>query len=292
MVMKMYLLSLLFLVSTAHSQSMNTTVEKIDTTNLNLKDFATRIVGTSSNNYDRAKSILDWLNKNFEWKYTDYQKRTVKEVLARGGGNCFELATVYMNLIKQLGIRYRAVAEINIQPASERRGQNATERVKAVGNGASVFGKQHNDHRWVEIYDDQSKDWLPADPTTDLIGVDQWMKGRVWFGTRNTVDSNFSKDMLVPIAVFVVSDTNKTVMTENRSRHYLVDAFDALYKGQLHQLPSWKQWVENIDKLSADAKNAFAGKYNFHDDGELINETYRVYLKLKQEYIGKTGGSQ
>src|SRR5262245_4411286 len=75
---------------------------KIDTTNIDLKKFAQDIIGNTSGNYDKAKVLLDWLSNSLEWKATDYKKRTINEILARGGGNCFELARVYMTFIKEL----------------------------------------------------------------------------------------------------------------------------------------------------------------------------------------------
>ncbi|MBM4162599.1 MAG: transglutaminase domain-containing protein, partial [Ignavibacteria bacterium] len=92
-----------------------------DTSLLDLYEFALSITLHARTDYERAEHLLNWLSHNFRWLSTDYKKRTVKEIITRRGGNCFELATVYMSLIKTLGIRYRQVAEINIHPRSERR---------------------------------------------------------------------------------------------------------------------------------------------------------------------------
>jgi len=40
--------------------------EKIDTTNLNLGDFAKKIIGNTSSNYEKAKILLDWLSNRLQ----------------------------------------------------------------------------------------------------------------------------------------------------------------------------------------------------------------------------------
>ncbi|HEX2629464.1 MAG TPA: transglutaminase-like domain-containing protein [Chitinophagaceae bacterium] len=262
----------------------NNLTRKIDTTNLDLAVFAKEIVGNTSSNYEKAEKLLHWLSNSLEWKYTDYQRRTVKEILARQGGNCFELAVVYMAMIKALNIQYRGIAEINIQPINEQRQATAAEKVKQVGLGMSVFGRQHNDHRWVEIFDDRNNEWVPADPSMNVIGVEQWLKARVWFGKRVTIDTAFTRDMLVPFAVFVVSDTSKRFMVENRTHHYLVDGFDKLYNNKVSRLPAWPQWVSGVNELSAVAQQAFSWKANLHEYGDKIAALLKTYEELKRQY--------
>ena len=261
--------------------------EKIDTTNLNLGDFAKKIIGNTSSNYEKAKILLDWLSNRLQWIATDYQQRSVNEILARGGGNCFELAKVYMALIKELNIKYRPIAEINIHKYSDSRQQTAETKVKQAGNTMSVFGRQHNDHRWVEIYNDITNDWEPADPSMNVIGTEQWLKARAWFGKRVTIDTSLTNDMIAPFAVFVVSDSNKSVMTENRTQHYLVFAFDKLYNNKLSNLPSWTRWIQLLDELDDNAKAAFEGKVNLHDYSAQIASLADVYEQLKKEYLDK-----
>src|SRR6516165_4704361 len=79
------------------------------TDTVDLKAFATRIITGVEDNYEKARTLLAWLGTHFEWKYTDYQNRTVQEIIARKGGNCFELATVYMALLQELNITYRPI---------------------------------------------------------------------------------------------------------------------------------------------------------------------------------------
>jgi transglutaminase superfamily protein len=281
--MKILFIAFVLFTSTVSAQP---SVE--DTNKINTKVFAENIVAGINDNYEKAKALLGWLGNNFDWKATDYQQRTVKEIIARKGGNCFELATVYMSFLKELNINYRPIAEINIHKYDEQRGERAAQYVKESGNRMSVFGKQHNDHRWVEIYDDKTKEWVPADPTMNLIGFDQWLKARAWFGERHTINDEFSSDMIAPFAIFVVSRDNKSKMEENRTLLYMDTKLDALYDHQLSKLPSWNQWISGLQSLSAAAKRAFDGEENLHNYNDQIAQLAVTYQNLKQEYLSKS----
>lgn len=253
-----------------------------DTAQLDLRAFALSIVKNEGTDLARAERLLDWLSHNFKWLSTDYKQRTVKEIITRQGGTCFELATVYMGLVKMLGIRYRQVAEINIHPFSERRQRTAEDLVLKRGLAYSVFGAQHNDHRWVEIYDKESGKWIPADPSVGVIGLERWLKARVWFGNRWAIDTSITNDMIVPFAIFTTDSTRK--MVENRSDFYLVACFDRLYDGKLSKLSSWRKWKEAIDHIGAKCKGAFEGKVNLHNYRQDIGQIASLYGKLRDEF--------
>jgi len=139
--MKSFFLLLFSFAATTILAQQNTVSITGDTTKIDTKAFAENIVSGINDNYEKAKTLLDWLSNHFEWKATDYKNRTVKEIIARKGGNCFELATVYMTLLKELNLVYRPIAEINIHKLSEERGQTAAQKVKENGNRMSVFWK-------------------------------------------------------------------------------------------------------------------------------------------------------
>ena len=283
--MKLLLIIALCLVRVSALTQQGIVTVPSDTASVNTKVFAQSIVAGTSDNYEKAKTLLSWLSNHFEWKATDYQNRTVKEIIVRQGGNCFELATVYMALLKELNLTYRPIAEINIHVYSEERGKTADEKIKQSGNRMSVFGKQHNDHRWVEIYDDKTGEWVPADPTMNIIGFDQWLKARAWFGERHTINDEFSGDMIAPFAIFVVNPSNKGLMAENRTLYYMATRLDKLYGGQLSKLPSWTKWVNGLQTLSLAAKKAFEGDENLHNYTDQISELANVYQSLKKEYL-------
>src|SRR6058998_3261037 len=149
-----------------------------------LKAFAQQVSKDATSELGRAQAIVRWLAETFEWKATDYQKRTVPQIIERRGGNCNELAMVALAAMKELNIKLRSVHEVNIYTDTPRRGETAHAMVKEKGNSYSVFGRHHNDHVWLELYDSTANEWFPADPSSGLVGLDEWMKGRVWFGKR------------------------------------------------------------------------------------------------------------
>jgi len=92
--MKLLFLTALCIVSVPVLAQQDAIAVPKDTASVNTKIFAQSIVEGTNDNYEKAKTLLSWLSNHFEWKATDYQQRTVKEIIVRQGGNCFELATV------------------------------------------------------------------------------------------------------------------------------------------------------------------------------------------------------
>jgi hypothetical protein len=258
--------------------------ERIDVTNLDLKSLGEQITANDNTDYKKATTLLNWVSGHLEWLATDYKRRTVKEILERGGGNCYDLALVYLEVVKAMNIRTRSIAEVNLSKFHPDRQERAEQMVREKGLRYSLFGARHNDHRWLEVYDETSGKWLPVDPTMNVIGVDQWVKARLGFGERVTIDPVISDDMIAPFAIFVSGD-RKDVMVENRSMYYMVEQFDKVYNNELSRLPSWKKWVALISALSEHAKLAFGGKENLHLYGEQIAELDAVYRDLKNEYL-------
>jgi hypothetical protein len=256
---------------------------KIDTTNFDFRSFAENICQHNTSSLERAKTLLHFVSNTLQWLPNDYEQRTVKEILARGGGNCFELAKVYMKFIKVLDIKYRPIAEINIHPISENRLRTARKKVAQIGNRMSVFGRQHNDHRWVEIYDESTTEWIPVDPTMNVFGVTEWLKARAWFGSRVTIDTTITNAMIVPFAVFV-NNSAQNRKWESRTAHYLIDELDNLYNNELSRLSAWDSWTALIKNLDEPARLAFEGKVNLHSYSKEIDAVERSYQLLKKEY--------
>ena len=247
-------------------------------TRTDLKAFAQEITKGNTSELGQAQAIVRWLAHNFDWKATDYQKRTVAEIIERGGGNCNELAMVATAAMKELNIQLRRVHEVNIYTDTTDRGERAHAMVKEKGNTYSVFGRHHNDHVWLELYDSRAKEWYPADPSSGLVGTEEWMKGRVWFGNRTSLNP-ITEDMIVPFAIFAADANGK--FTINRTRHYLVDEFDRLYAGKLHEQPLWKDWVFEIDFLDDKVEGAFAGETNLHEYEKQIDDLATTYERLR-----------
>lgn len=244
-----------------------------------LPAFARELSAGARSELEQAQAIVRWLARNFEWKDTDYQKRTVQQIVERKGGNCNDLAMVALSAMRALNIQLRQVHEVNIQADSARRGETAQRLVAEKGAAYSVFGRRHNDHIWLELYDSSSKQWLPADPSSGLVGLDDWMQGRMSFGKRESLNP-LTAEMVVPIAVFAADANGK--FTINRTQHYLVDAFDALYAGQLHEKAAWKDWVAQLDQVDDKVAGAFAGTVNLHESQALIDALAVSYEKLRR----------
>ena len=76
-------------------EQRNKELVTIDTATLDLRVFAENIIGSETDDYEKARKLLYWLSSNFVWKSTDYKTRTVKEIIARNGGNCKSLYSTY-----------------------------------------------------------------------------------------------------------------------------------------------------------------------------------------------------
>jgi hypothetical protein len=180
--------------------------------------------------------------------------------------------------MKELNIKLRRVHEVHVFTLTPERGERAHQMVKEKGNTYSVFGKHHNDHVWLELYDSATNEWYPADPSSGMVGADEWLKGRVWFGKRTTLNP-ITDDMIVPFAVFAADADGK--FTISRTRHYLIDQFDKLYKGKLHTLTPWNDWTRMVTLLDEKVRGAFAGTINLHDYENEIDAVALTYEQLQ-----------
>jgi Transglutaminase-like superfamily len=244
------------------------------------KAFAEEVSTSSSSELGRAKAIVLWLTQHFDWKETDYKRRTVQEIIDRRGGNCDDLAAVALAAMNELHLQLRRVHDVHVRTPSPERGERAHELVKEKGDEYSVFGRHHNDHVWLEVYDSAAREWYPADPWSGLVGLDEWMKARVWFGKRASLAPD-APEMIVPIGIFAADDASH--FTIDRTKHYLVDEFDRMYGGKLHTLPAWSQWVALLDQLDDKVQGAFAGTTNLHDYESQIDSLAATYEQLRSE---------
>ncbi len=247
-----------------------------------LQAFADSLTAGCTTGYEKAGTIVRWLATHFDWTATDYKERTVEQIVERKGGNCNELAKVTMALLQRENVRWRKVQEINIHRESLERRATAEKKIHDVGNRMSVFGKRHNDHVWVEIYDEKSGEWFPADPSLGLIGEDEWLKARVGFGTRVTLNP-LSEDMIVPMGVFAVA--GKDSLIEDRTRHYVVDGLNRITDGRLEHSKEWKSWVDGVSFLDDKCWGAFTGKVNLHEYEAQIDSLASVYSVLRSQYL-------
>src|SRR5262245_11409050 len=258
--------------------------DPLPTSQIEIDTLAKRVAG-AGDPVTRTQRLVSWMSSRLEWVATDYENRTPEQILARGAGNCADLASVLERLLQSAGISYRWVAEINVQPVSAEREAEAAALIRQRGATLTVFGRQHNDHRWLEIRDERSQEWVPADPATGLVGTSAWARGRLAFAKRPPpavpAVADLIKDMIVPIAVVTSVDANSA--RTDRSAHYLIDEFDLLYGGKAHTLPSWPKWVSAVREFSPLALRAFDGAVNLHEHEALIARLATTYEALRGE---------
>lgn len=254
--------------------------------NNDITSLARSVAGKNGKTEEKTRRLVIWINTNFKWSYTDYEKRTTEEIIRRRAGNCAELANVLALLLTKNDITFRWIREVNIQPKSERRQGDAVKLISERGNKYSVFGFQHNDHVWLEVYDEKSKSWIPADPAVGVVGIKEWISARMAFTERRQPQvaevARIVKEMLVPVAVGVYDKrTGKTL--ESRSEFYIIKGFNKFYGKKLQKLPSWNDWKTIDAELTPIIYAAFAGEVNLHEHKKLIEQIAQTYEKLKIE---------
>ncbi len=256
------------------------------TSHVDLKALADSVAPTGTT-LERTRTLVHWVNDNFTWSNTDYVKRTPEEIVARRAGNCAELASVLRAFLDASGTKSRWVHEINVQPEPTPRRQNtAAAMVAERGVSASIFGLQHNDHVWLEVWDDAAKAWFPADAAYGVVGLDEWLPARLAMADRPkprvAAVEPIAADMLVPFVV-TAGETKNGPYDVDRTDTYLVDGFNQLYGGRLTALPSWPRWVAAIHSLSPHAHAALDGKENLHHYTADIAKLKQTYDDLSRE---------
>lgn len=275
-------MALAILPSVAAAQRSNRDQDSLP----HIRALGDSVAGTGSA-FARTRRLVYWINDRFEWSATDYQRRTPMEVIARRAGNCAELASVLHVFLDSLGVRTRWIREINVQPEpTPRRQRTAADLVAQRGNALSVFGLQHNDHVWLEVWDDSTGAWFPADPAYGVAGIADWSAARLAMEHRPRprvpAVEPIAADMLVPFVV-LASDRRGGGPFEDRTTVYLVDGFEHLYGDRLRELPSWPSWVDAVRRLAPHAKAAFAGEENLHAHTDDIAGLKAVYDALAGE---------
>jgi hypothetical protein len=225
----------------------------------------------------RVRAVIAWTHANLDWTTTDYQDRTPEQVLARGGGNCHEQARLVRAMLAPAGVETRLVREINIQPASARRQRDAEAQIARSGPRASVFGARHNDHVWTEYRDVEQGEWVPADPTLNVVGIDAWVRARLGFGPRPVHEIIPYADMLFPIAVVAPLGEGRF---EGRTERLLVRGFGDHVPGVATR-SGWTHWSGLVLRMEAALILTLQGRHNLHGDQALLDELTRTYAALR-----------
>ena len=140
--MRKFLLSLLFFVLVNASHGQEISVDSLyQLAAQDLTSFSNYLIAGAETEQEKAEKIIDWLARHFDWTATDYQKRSLTEIIERKGGNCAELARVAAAAFEEVDLKMRRVREINLHVKTDRRQVSAEAKVREMGNRASVFGR-------------------------------------------------------------------------------------------------------------------------------------------------------
>lgn len=230
---------------------------------------------------EKVDKIFTWLNEDFEWVQTDYVERTVEEIMIRKAGNCAEQAKVVERVLTHLGIETRWILEMNSHPESMERQNYSIELIEKYGYFYSIFGWNHNDHRWLEYYNKHLKQWIPIDTAFGVLGINHWLEKRLSF----TFESIPNTQQIIPFCI-VALDSNSAA-SEILSNCYLIDQFDKFYNGMLSRATVWEDWKSLINKLTNVGIATYSKQGNLHKHQDDIKSVYNLYLRLKEEVLTK-----
>ena len=160
----------------------------------------TRIQGIKDES-EKVNTIFVWLNEEFEWVQTDYVERTVEEILARRAGNCAEQAKVVEKYLTHIGIETRWILEINSHSENMERQNFSLNLIEKHGDFYSIFGWNHNDHRWLEYYNNNLKQWIPIDTAFGVLNINHWLEKRMSF-TRESIPTT---QQIIPFCIVALS---------------------------------------------------------------------------------------
>ncbi|MHC2832179.1 transglutaminase-like domain-containing protein [Bacillus sp. F9_6S_D1_P_5] len=231
---------------------------------------------------EKVNTIFAWLNEEFEWVQTDYVERTVEEILARRAGNCAEQAKVVEKVLTHIGIETRWILEINSHSESMERQNFSLNLIEKHGDFYSIFGWNHNDHRWLEYYNNNLKQWIPIDTAFGVLDINHWLEKRMSF-TRESIPTT---QKIIPFCIVALN--TKRDVSEILSNFYLIDQFDKFYNGMLSETTVWEEWKLVINKLTEVGIETYSGHRNLHKYQNEIKRFTNLYLKLKQEVLTNT----
>ena len=243
-----------------------------------VEDLARAVVGEDRNPLSQCRRLIAWMYREFEWSASDYQHRTLDDIVARRAGNCAEQTRLLASLLSALRMETRTMAEINIQPPRAERGQSAAQMAARQGPTASVFGYRHNDHRWLEVRDAGSGLWFPADATLGVCGEQEWLAARMGFGPR----PDAAQAMIVPLMVFVMDAARH--VREDRTDHYVIALFHQYVAATVQADALLGEWARVVRVLAPAGQRAFEGQASFFPYGDQVQHALEVYRAIESRY--------
>lgn len=239
-----------------------------------------RMIGVKDED-EKIKRIFSWLNDEFEWVETDYMERTVEEILIRKAGNCAEQTKVVEKVLNHIGIKTRWILEINSHPESEERQNFSKNLIEKHGDFYSIFGWNHNDHRWIEYYNQNLKQWIPIDTSFGVLGMNHWLEKRLSFSSESIPTSQ----QIIPFCIVALDIDSSSTNSKVLSDFYLVEQFDKYYNGLLSQSSEWEEWKVLVERLTNSGISTYNSQNNLHGQQDVIKQFTNHYCRLKQEVL-------
>lgn len=246
-----------------------------------LAEVVNAVLGHAADALTKTQALTAWVHRNIKWSRTNYRRRLVEEVIRDGAGNCWDQSRVLSALFDAAGVRWRGVAEINVEPLDVLRGAFSVWMVRKSGNRASVFGWRHNDHRWLEAALEDGT-WMPVDPSLGVSGERAWVLARLGFRDRPTRHIPPARAMIAPFVIVVPDAADGGV---DRTEDYLFGGVDRAYGGRLSGLTAWGNWQDAVRWARPLGVAALRGDVNLHHHSQVIAHVGVAYRRLREQAL-------
>ena len=230
-----------------------------------------RVAGVGTDE-ERAARVVRWVHAHVA--FTADRHAALDGILEDRKGNCYDHASLVIAMLRAGGLRVRFVRELNVEPPSEERAASAW------AQQSSLFGFEHNDHTWVEVFAEGR--WIPADSSLGLFGMREWLGARVLRGVANDYG------MITPF-VLVAFDGDAAL---DRTRDYLetelAEAFPVVT-----QSAAWSQWREDVASLARSSALVFGPPPGIAPDAATIHRIGSAVADFRRSaaHAGEAAGA-
>lgn len=122
--------------------------------------------------FGKAQKICTYLNDNFKFNFQ--QRRNIREIIEKKGGNCVSHALMGIFLLRLAGIPAKFAHEVHLTKQYRLISLYVGVWAKRKNDGLNSFW--HNDHVWVWFWN--SDTWEPFDSALDVCGFNQFFRKR------------------------------------------------------------------------------------------------------------------
>ena len=68
--------------------------------------LARNATGGATTPTEKVKAAVGWSHAHLSWTSTDYQQRTLQQIVERNGGNCNKQALVVRDILERVGAKH------------------------------------------------------------------------------------------------------------------------------------------------------------------------------------------